>query len=124
MRVVTIVTVVTLVTDVTVVRVVIVRTVLKVVRVVTEVILVKVLTTRRYSPLRGLTSKPHTEYYVSSCCVICPICLIQVGPMSAEYNKIIVGLLLAPADGFGLRPRPFWPLANFFWPLAKAWSYG
>ena len=47
------------------------------------------------------------------------------------YNNIIIlestaryaGLLLAPAEGFGLRLRPFWPSANPFWPLAKVMNY-
>ena len=34
-----------------------------------------------------------------------------------EVTARYMGLLLAPAEGFGLWPR-------IFWPLAKAFSYG
>ena len=31
-----------------------------------------------------------------------------------EDTARYAGLLLAPAEGFGLRPRPVWPLAKAF----------
>ena len=41
-----------------------------------------------------------------------------------EATARYAGLLLAPAEGFGLRPRFFGLRPNVCWPTAKALNYG